>query len=71
MIIPDLPTLTAFVLSKGGTQAMAEKMFDFYTSKGWKVGKDAMKDWNASARNWVRENASKQTNQILPKKFVV
>jgi hypothetical protein len=27
---------------------------DYYASNGWKVGKNAMKDWKATARNWVR-----------------
>jgi hypothetical protein len=33
-----------------------ESFHDFYTSKGWKVGKDPMKDWRAAARNWQRRN---------------
>ena len=28
--------------------------FDFYESKGWKVGKNSMKDWKASVRTWER-----------------
>jgi hypothetical protein len=32
----------------------AEKFMNYYTAKGWKVGnKSPMKDWRASARNWV------------------
>lgn len=27
---------------------------DFYTAKGWKVGKDPMKDWQAAVRTWER-----------------
>lgn len=38
-------------------QAEAEKFYDFYESKGWKVGKDGMKDWKASVRNWLRNNS--------------
>ena len=34
----------------------AESFHDFYTSKGWKIGKDQMKDWRAAARNWQRRN---------------
>jgi hypothetical protein len=34
----------------------AESFHDFYTSKGWKIGKDSMKDWRAAARNWERRN---------------
>jgi hypothetical protein len=39
----------------------AESFHDFYTSKGWKIGKDPMKDWRAAARNWERRNNPKPT----------
>jgi len=29
-------------------------MFDYYESKGWKVGKSPMKCWKSAARNWLR-----------------
>ena len=32
----------------------AEKFCDFYESKGWKVGKEPMKDWKASVRTWEK-----------------
>lgn len=35
----------------------AEKFFDFYESKGWKVGKESMKDWKASVRTWEKSNS--------------
>jgi hypothetical protein len=35
--------------------ADAERFTDFYSSKGWKVGTSAMKDWKASVRNWHRK----------------
>lgn len=28
------------------------KFFNFYTSKGWMVGKNKMKDWRAAVRTW-------------------
>lgn len=31
----------------------AERFVDFYASKGWKVGRETMKDWKAAARGWV------------------
>ena len=34
----------------------AEAFIDFYESKGWKMGKDSMKDWKAAVRNWERSN---------------
>ena len=33
----------------------AERFFDFYSSKGWMVGKNKMKDWKAAVRTWEKE----------------
>ena len=38
----------------------AETFCNFYQSKGWKVGKEPMKDWKAAVRTW--ENKRKQEN---------
>lgn len=35
-----------------------QRFVDFYTSNGWKVGKNKMKDWKAAVRTW--ENSDKQ-----------
>lgn len=32
----------------------AEKFHDYYTSKGWVVGRVKMKDWKAAVRNWIK-----------------
>ena len=37
-------------------QIDAERFFDYYEGNGWKVGKNPMKDWKATARNWSRRN---------------
>lgn len=37
---------------------------DFYRSKGWKVGKNPMKDWKAAVRTWER---SRKQNAPQPK----
>lgn len=34
------------------------RFFDFYECKGWKVGKNPMKDWRAAVRNWARSETS-------------
>lgn len=34
----------------------AERFIDFYTSKGWKVGNQPMKDWKACVRTWEKKN---------------
>ncbi|MBR4633268.1 MAG: hypothetical protein IKO48_08150, partial [Elusimicrobia bacterium] len=30
--------------------------FDYYETKGWKVGKQKMTDWKACIRNWERKD---------------
>lgn len=42
----------------------ANKWYDYYSSVGWKVGKNPMKDWRASVRYWEKSNNTqvKQTN---------
>ena len=32
----------------------SERFHDHYTSNGWKVSKNPMKDWKAAVRNWVK-----------------
>jgi 5-methylcytosine-specific restriction endonuclease McrA len=49
---------------EAGLSIDAQAFVDFYSSKGWKVGKSAMKDWRASARNadrggWCAKNGAK------------
>ena len=42
----------------------ATQFIDFYESKGWLVGKSAMKCWKAAIRNWMK----KRTNIVIKKK---
>jgi hypothetical protein len=37
----------------------AERFHDFYSSKGWMVGKNKMQDWKAAARNWLNRDKPK------------
>ncbi len=32
------------------------RFFDFYEAKGWKIGKDRMKDWQAAIRTWEQRS---------------
>ena len=40
----------------------AERFIDYYTSNGWMVGKNKMKDWKASVRTWEK-NGNNQPNK--------
>lgn len=41
-------------LDPGGFDA--ERFCDYYASNGWKVGRNPMKDWRATVRDWVRRD---------------
>lgn len=41
----------------------AEKWHSYYTSNGWKVGKNSMKDWKAAVRTWEKSDI-KPTNKF-------
>lgn len=34
----------------------AQRFIDYYSSNGWMVGKNKMKDWKAAVRTWERNN---------------
>jgi hypothetical protein len=33
-----------------------QAFFDYYAANGWRVGRNAMKDWKAAARNWAKRD---------------
>lgn len=39
-----------------------ERFYDYYESNDWHVGKNKMKSWKATARNWNRNNYSNNKN---------
>lgn len=48
---PSVEEVRAYCLErKNGVNA--QKLWDFYTSKDWMVGKNKMKDWKACVRTW-------------------
>lgn len=38
----------------------AQRFVDYYTSNGWLVGRNKMKDWRAAVRTWERNASSRQ-----------
>ena len=42
---PDTPAATA--------AAEGTRFFNYYQANGWRVGRHAMADWPAAARNWL------------------
>lgn len=41
-----------------------EAFVDYYTSKGWMIGKNKMKDWKAAVRNWESREKKKKTPAV-------
>jgi DNA-binding transcriptional ArsR family regulator len=65
--IPTVEEVTDYCRERNNTLD-AQNFIDFYSSKGWLVGKNKMKDWQACIRTWetndkkrAKENANKQT----------
>lgn len=53
---PTAEEVRAYILEKGYS-VDAESFVDYYTSKGWVVGKSPMKDWKAAVRTWNKNHA--------------
>ena len=55
---PILSQITQYCLERNNN-VNAEQFYDYYESNGWKVGKNAMKDWKACVRTWERNGYDK------------
>jgi predicted phage replisome organizer len=52
---PTLEEVQAYCIERGNN-VDAERFINFYSSKGWMVGKNKMKDWKAAVRNWEKRD---------------
>lgn len=50
---PTMEEIQTYIREKG-LKVDADRFMDYYDSNGWKVGKNPMKDWKATLRNWSR-----------------
>ena len=41
-----------------------EKFVDYYTSNGWMVGRNKMKDWKAAVRSWAKNGYSNGVQKV-------
>lgn len=57
---PSLDEVSAYCAERGN-KVDAEKWYDYYESNGWRVGKNAMKDWKAAVRTWEKREEPKST----------
>lgn len=56
---PSVEEVAAYCNERGYTGVDPERFVDYYTSNGWKVGRNPMKDWKAAVRSW---NGKEHTN---------
>ena len=71
MIKPTLEEVHHYMIERGQPALVeAEKYIDFYTSKGWLVGKSPMKSWKSAVNNWLRskygQSKSHQSSRKSP-----
>jgi len=63
---PEWQELAQYFHEQGSTtcQDDATRFIDYYESNGWKVGKNSMKDWKATVRQWIkRKKENEQQNR--------
>ena len=53
---PTIEEVTVYT-NERGTGIDPNRFFDFYQSKGWRVGAQPMKDWRAAVRTWERRDS--------------
>ncbi len=49
-----------------GNRVDPQAFVDFYTSKGWRIGKESMRDWRAAVRTWEKRQAYERRGTAPP-----
>ena len=61
-VIPDVKDVATYCLERRNC-VDPEKWHDFYSSNGWKVGRNPMKDWKAAVRTWEKSDLNGPSKQ--------
>lgn len=56
--IPTIEEVREYIAVKGFS-VDAEVFFNYYASNGWRVGRNAMKDWRAAVAHWQSRDSAK------------
>lgn len=67
-IPPLLEEVQAYCIERGNN-VDAERFINYYSSNGWQVGRNKMKDWKAAVRTWEKNGystASRPINTGIP-----
>ena len=62
-IKPTLKDVEEYCLERNN-KVDAETFWNFYESKGWKVGNQPMKDWKAAVRTWEKKDRENLNNNF-------
>lgn len=58
---PSIEDVRSFARDEGLSGFNADAFWNFYDSKGWKIGGDDMVDWRSAARCWHARDRNKST----------
>ena len=61
---PTLEEVSSYCLERKNT-VNPQKFIDHYTSNGWMVGRNKMKDWKASVRTWEKSNYNQPQSKVI------
>lgn len=67
---PTVEEVAAYCRERGNA-VDPQHFVDYYTSNGWKVGKNPMKDWKAAVRTWERSDAEKRKKSAPGEKKIL
>ena len=62
-IKPSIQEVKDYILSSSYS-VDAERFYNYYEANGWKVGRNAMKDWKAAVRTWQRQSPQGKSTDI-------
>lgn len=67
---PSIDDVRSFARDEGLSGFNAAAFWNFYESKGWKIGGDDMADWRSAARCWHARDRDKPTSRAPNNKFL-
>ena len=60
--IPEIGQVRDYCKERGNL-VNADTWYDFYSAKGWMIGKNKMKDWKAAVRTWENNNKKRMKSE--------
>jgi len=64
-IIPPSIKMVTLYCRERKNNVNPKTFIDFYSSKGWFIGKNKMKDWQAAVRTWEKNNQGNNPSNLM------